>query len=215
MQSRLVLPAVLVLAALSTVVTGCGVIPSSGAGAGGGGGGGGAPAATAPDPAGAGPVAGGAGSANPAGSAQAGSSPAADSRAAGADSGLGSVKDAGAIPDPCTLLSEAEVTALTGRDITQIDEDGVPAGDTTRYCQWQQNSGQLAIFLSRTTAADFQLAIDGAEPVDGVGEDAFWLSGHLFVLYGTVQIDVYSRGGSDGANLADAKTIATTVMPRI
>lgn len=33
----------------------------------------------------------------------------------------------GAIPDPCTLLSDAEVTELTGRDITQIDRDGADA----------------------------------------------------------------------------------------
>ena len=29
--------------------------------------------------------------------------------------------EGGNIPDPCTLLSDAEVTTLTGRDITQID----------------------------------------------------------------------------------------------
>ncbi len=55
------------------------------------------------------------------------------------------------IPDPFTLLSDAEVSTLTGRDITQIDKDGVDATASTRYCQWQQSSGQLAVFLSRTT----------------------------------------------------------------
>ncbi|GAB7048239.1 hypothetical protein [Catenuloplanes indicus] len=201
MQLRLALPAVLLLA---TLTSGCAAIPVSTA-----------PPSSIADGAGTGPgpVAGGAAS-----GAVSGASAGADSGAASgasAESGLGSVKDSGAIPDPCTLLSDAEVTSLTGRDITQIDEDGAPTGDVTRYCQWQQNSGQLAVFLTRTTAGDFQLAIAEAEPVDGVGEDAFWLSGHLFVLYGTVQIDVYSRGGSDGENLSDAKTIATTLIPRI
>ncbi|MCO8273241.1 DUF3558 family protein [Actinoplanes sp. TRM 88003] len=132
-----------------------------------------------------------------------------------ADTGTGSVKDEGDIPDPCTLLSKAEVTSLTGRKITQIDEDGAEPGEATRFCQWQQDGGQLAIFLGRTTPADFEVVVDEAEPVDGIGEDAFLLSDHLYVLYGTVQIDVYSRGGSDSENLADAKKVARTLIPRV
>ncbi|WP_433796015.1 hypothetical protein [Actinoplanes sp. CA-252034] len=124
-------------------------------------------------------------------------------------------KGTGDIPDPCTLLSEAEVVDLTGREITQIDEDGGDAGDPTRYCQWQQSGGQLAVFLSRTTAEDFQITIDEAEWVDGVGQDAYTHSGHLYVLQGTVQIDVYSRGASNAGNLADATAVAKTLIPRI
>ncbi|GAA3346433.1 hypothetical protein GCM10020358_57410 [Amorphoplanes nipponensis] len=131
-------------------------------------------------------------------------------------SGLGdSVRDAGDIPDPCTLLSEARVTELTGRDVTRIDQDGQQAGDTTRFCQWQQAGGQLAVFLSRTTDSDFTSQIAGASRVDGVGEDAFQLAGHLYVLYGTVQIDVYSRGDSDEENLAQAKAVTRAVMAKI
>ncbi|MCY1139781.1 DUF3558 family protein [Actinoplanes sp. Pm04-4] len=132
-----------------------------------------------------------------------------------AESGFGSVKDEGDIPDPCTLLSKQEVMELTGREVTQIDEDGGDPGDITRFCQWQQSGGQLAVFLSRTTPADFEVTVAEAEPVEGVGEDAFVHSGHLYVLYGTVQIDVYSRGGSDAENLADAKKVAKTLIPLI
>jgi hypothetical protein len=126
-----------------------------------------------------------------------------------------SVKDSGDLPDPCTLLSGSQVRALTGRDIAQIDEDGADAGDITRYCQWQQKGGQLALFLSRTTAADFQTTVAEAEPVDGVGEQAYAFAGHLYVLYGTVQVDVYSRGASDEQNLADAKQVAEVVLAKI
>lgn len=129
-----------------------------------------------------------------------------------ARSGFGSVRESGDIPDPCTLLSRDEVTSLTGREITRIDEDGVPAGEATRYCQWQQSGGQLDVFLSRTTAEDFKVVTAQGEAVDDVGQDAFWCSGHLYVLYGTVQIDVYSRGGDD---LEDAKEIAETLLPRV
>jgi hypothetical protein len=132
-----------------------------------------------------------------------------------ASSGLGSVKDAGDLPDPCTLLSESQVVDLTGRSITQVDKDDAEPGATTRFCQWQQEGGQLAVFLSRTTADDFHTTIDGADPVDGVGEDAFQLAGHLYVLYGTVQIDVYSRGADDARNLDDSIEVAKRVIPKI
>ena len=132
------------------------------------------------------------------------------------DSGLGdSVKDSGDLPDPCTLLTKKQVTDLTGREITQVDEDGQKSGNDTRFCQWQQSGGQVALFLSRTTEADFQLRVADAKPVDGVGEDAFELSGHLYVLYGTVSIDVYSRGDSDEENLREATAIARKVIPQI
>jgi hypothetical protein len=130
-------------------------------------------------------------------------------------SGVGSAKDDGDLPDPCTLLSKAEVVELTGRAVTQIDKDDAQPGDAARFCQWQQDSGQLALFLNRTTEDEFKTKIEGATPVDGVGEDAFELAGHLNVLYGTVQIDVYSRGGSDEQNLTDAKKVTKAVMPRI
>ncbi|GIF18033.1 hypothetical protein BJ973_009001 [Actinoplanes tereljensis] len=134
---------------------------------------------------------------------------------ADAVSGVGSAKDAGDLPDPCTLLSKAEVVSLTGREITQIDEDGAKPSDTTRFCQWQQDSGQLALFIARTTEEEFKTTIADAKPVDGVGEDAFELAGHLYVLYGTVQVDVYSRGASDAQNLTDSKEVADKVIPRI
>ena len=43
----------------------------------------------------------------------------------------------------------------------------------------------------------------------------FELSGHLYVLYGTVSIDVYSRGDSDEENLAKEKAIAKVLIPKI
>src|SRR5689334_5462879 len=51
--------------------------------------------------------------------AQESTAPAASSAAAQNPAGEG-----GNFPDPCTLLSDADVTRLTGRDITQVDKDG-------------------------------------------------------------------------------------------
>jgi hypothetical protein len=126
-----------------------------------------------------------------------------------------SVKDAGDIPDVCALLSDAEIESLTGRSITQIDKDGGQPGDISRYCQWQLSAGQLAVFLSRTTAEEFARKNTDADPVPGVGQDAYLLAGHLMVLYGTVHVDVYARGGSDAENLADAKEVVAVLLPRV
>ena len=126
-----------------------------------------------------------------------------------------SVKDAGDIPDVCTLLSDAEVESLTGRDIVQIDKDGAQPGDISRYCQWQVYGGQLVVFLSRTTAEEFARKNTDAEPVPGVGQDAYLLAGHLMVLYGTVHVDVYARGGSEAENLVLAKETVAALLPRI
>jgi hypothetical protein len=134
---------------------------------------------------------------------------------ASAVSGLGSVKDSGDLPDPCTLLSDDEVTKLTDRTISQTDQDDADSDDPIRYCQWQQDGGQLAVFLNRTTEDDFKTKIADATPVDGVGQDAFQLAGHLYVLYGTVQIDVYVHGGDDAQNLTDATEVAKVLIPRI
>ena len=181
---------VVLTAAVAAALTGCGLLGPAGDTAAPA-----APSATAPAaPSATGPAA-----------------PSPTGPAAFGDSGKGG----GEIPDPCTLLGEARVEELTGRGITRIDEDGAEAGDPMRFCQWQQPGGQLAVFLARTTPAQFDAKIAGGEPVDGVGEEAFGLAGHLYVRHGTVQIDVYARGGSDAENLATAKKVADVLLPQI
>ena len=104
---------------------------------------------------------------------------------------------------------------LTGRQISQRDEDGATPGTATRFCQWQQPDGQLAVFLSRTTDSDYQVTISDATPVDDLGDKAFQLAGHLYVLYGTVQLDVYARGGSDEQNLETSKRVVEALLPKV
>ncbi len=121
----------------------------------------------------------------------------------------------GNIPDPCTLLSDAEVTQLTGRDITQIDKDGAEATASTRYCQWQQSSGQLAVFISRTTSDDFKLAQADSPSIPGIGDDAYSRDGHLYVLVGAINLDVYARGGDEQQSEAEAEKVAGVLLPKV
>jgi hypothetical protein len=113
------------------------------------------------------------------------------------------------------LLSDAEVTQLTGRDITQIDKDGADPTASTRYCQWQQSSGQLAVFLTRMTSDDFMVARADSPTIAGVGDDAYSRDGHLFVLTGKTQIDVYARGGDDAQNQDEATKVAAALIPKV
>ncbi|HKV22032.1 MAG TPA: DUF3558 family protein [Mycobacterium sp.] len=123
--------------------------------------------------------------------------------------------ESGNIPDPCTLFSDAEVTSLTGRDITQIDKDGADASSLARHCQWQQSTGQLAVFISRSTPDDFNLARAESPSIAGLGEDAYWRDGHLFVLTGRTQLDIYARGGDDQQNQAEAEKVAGALLPKM
>jgi hypothetical protein len=119
------------------------------------------------------------------------------------------------LPDVCTLLTEGEVRDLTGRAVTEVDTDGADGGASVRYCQWQQESGQLAVFLAHTTEADFDTATTDGTPVDGIGDKAAELAGHLYVLYGGAQFDVYVRGDSDDENLVKAKKVVEVLIGRI
>ncbi|WP_033342509.1 hypothetical protein [Catenuloplanes japonicus] len=128
----------------------------------------------------------------------------------------GGAKNTGdSIGDPCELLNRAEVIALTARQISQIDKDGLDKTAATRYCQWQLSEGQLAIFVTGTTAADFKIQAKAGDAVAGVGDSAFTQSGHLFVLAGDTQLDVYARVGDDAQNLRVAKMVADRVIPRL
>lgn len=119
------------------------------------------------------------------------------------------------IPDPCTLLSDAEVTDLTGRDITQVDKDGADASAPTRYCQWQQSSGQLAVFLARSNSDEFKVAQADSPSIPGIGDDAYWRDGHLYALVGRTQLDVYSRGGDEQQSQAEAEKVAAALLPKV
>jgi Protein of unknown function (DUF3558) len=123
--------------------------------------------------------------------------------------------EGGTFPDPCTLLSDAEVTEMTGRDITSIDKDGTDATASTRYCQWQQSSGQLAVFLSRTTSGDFTVAQADSPTIPGMGDGAYSRDGHLYVLVGTTALDVYARGGDEQQSQAEAERVAGALLPKV
>ncbi|MEV6930583.1 DUF3558 family protein [Dactylosporangium sp. NPDC051485] len=120
-----------------------------------------------------------------------------------------------ALPDICRLLTKAEVTGLTGEQVTLMTDDG-GSSPTSRYCQWQLSRGQLTITVSLETRENFDIRDRQATPVAGVGAAAYSLSGHLFIWEDGRNVDVYaSPKSSDAANLAVERRAAAEVLPRL
>ena len=151
--------------------------------------------------------------------AQASASDQPSTGATGKPSGKPSGKPANntnALPDVCTLLSRAEVSALAGgKQVVQVDEDDAKPTDATRFCQWQLSGARLAVFLSPTTASEFSQAHTNSRSVTGLGDAAYFASGHLYVRQGTIQIDVYASNGSEEASEKMAKSTAAKVLGRL
>jgi Protein of unknown function (DUF3558) len=122
----------------------------------------------------------------------------------------------GSLPDVCALLTRSEVSALTGgKSILSVDPDPGPNA-SVRYCQWQLSGARLAVQLSPTTEARFRQDHPNEERVAGLGDDSYFLSNHLLVRKGTIQIDVYA-GTTEGvaADQRLAKAAAATVVARL
>src|SRR4051794_2449123 len=104
----------------------------------------------------------------------------ADSASAGTDSASPGTEPAGSLPKVCPLLSKAEVSALTGEQVTLMTDDGGASG-AARYCQWQLSQGQVTVAVTPETREGFDVRNKQAVAVPGVGATAYFLSGHLYV----------------------------------
>lgn len=123
---------------------------------------------------------------------------------------------ANGLPDVCTLLSRAEVSTLAGgKQVVQVDPDNAKSTDTTRFCQWQLSGARLAIFLSPTTASEFSQAHGRSTTVQGLGDEAYLASGHLYVRHGNIQVDVYASTDTEQAGEKMAKSAAAKVIGRL
>jgi hypothetical protein len=134
---------------------------------------------------------------------------------AGTGSASPGTEPAGSLPKVCPLLSTAEVTALTGEQVTVMTDDGGASG-AARYCQWQLSQGQLTVAVTPETREGFDVRNKQAVAVPGLGTAAYLLSGHLFVWENGRDVDVYvSSKSSDEANLEVAKRTAAQFLPRL
>ena len=93
--------------------------------------------------------------------------------------------------EPCALLTRAEVAAALGAAA------GPGSPDKARgcnRCQWTSPDEQKIAFVTIVQAWDFQLArTGGGKLVHGIGEEAVWATGSLFIRKGSafVQVGLY------------------------
>ena len=104
-----------------------------------------------------------------------------------------------ALPDACSLLTLEETSAYAGLTFTRA-EQGEPDANTAS-CTWENDAdlGFVQIVVQRgiVPLADTRAVMEGAQDVDGLGEDAFidatdtvWFSvGDWIISVGDYQID--------------------------
>jgi hypothetical protein len=119
------------------------------------------------------------------------------------------------LPDICTLLTKDDVADLTNREVTIMTNEGGNSSGA-RYCQWQLSAGQLTVTVNNETRESFDVRNQQSTPVDGIGETAYSLSGHLYVFQNGRAVDVYaSSSDSDSTNLEVEKNTAEKVLPTL
>jgi hypothetical protein len=122
---------------------------------------------------------------------------------------------ASALPAICTLLTKAEVTSLTGQQVTIMTDEGGNSPNA-RYCQWQLSAGQLTVTVDNESRESFDIRNKQSTPIDGFGETAYTLAGHLYVYDRGRTVDTYASSAStDSGNLTVEKKTAATVLPRL
>lgn len=122
---------------------------------------------------------------------------------------------ASSLPDICTLLTKEEVGGLTGQTVTQMNNDG-GTSDNARYCQWQLTQGVLNVQVDNETLEQFSVKNTESHNVNGIGETAYTLAGHLYVYQKGRVVDVYATAASsDSANLEIEKNTAEKILPKV
>ena len=122
---------------------------------------------------------------------------------------------------PCTLLTNAQVTAAMGTPMTSTP--GPPVS-----CIWQAVNGDSRVYVTLRAAAAYATAKSQATavgkliPISGLGDGAFILgdsdtAGALYVLKGshTVLILAHATGFTPDQTQAAEKTLATQAITHL
>jgi hypothetical protein len=125
--------------------------------------------------------------------------------------------EADAVPDPCTLLTDNDISVAVGQPIAKHTPS---ANGAIMKCNYTAEPGWVDIILARTTKEAFDSAekIDsGSKAVDGVGDGGY--SGtdtDLRVLHGTYLITIKFVGAaSPRAQLTAQKAITAKLLAKL
>src|SRR5262249_19890380 len=119
------------------------------------------------------------------------------------------------LPDICTLHPKEDVAGLTGHTVTQMSNEGGNSPNA-RYCQWQLTAGVLNVEVDIETREQFDVRNQQSTTVDGIGETASSLAGHLSVYQAGQCGAVYDTSSTDdSANLDVEKQTATKILDKL
>jgi len=123
----------------------------------------------------------------------------------------------------CTLLTQEEAAAVLSEPVTQVDASAdaanFPQGSGT--CNYVSESGGLTIKVnfSQLNKTDFEASMTdlNAQPVEGVGDTAFWGGNQLSILKGTVNLVIFPLTSKPDVTtpLDKAKAIAPKILGRL
>jgi hypothetical protein len=141
----------------------------------------------------------------------------ASSAANGQSAGTGQVGSAtqvtsGGAPDPCTLLSRAEVEAAYGSPVAE----GVP--DIVNSCKWDGTPGSVSLHLLHIAGATCAAASANRTPLPGFSVPASWhfitagSTGSVVACTNDWQVQVTVVGDIVGHTKSEAALQATAVQ---
>jgi hypothetical protein len=124
-------------------------------------------------------------------------------------------QSAAAFPKACDVLTEADAKAALGRDVERLPNDGGPAGlDICQYGYQGERLADMGQVSVTVQPVDLDSAIAGAkeqgyelEPVNGVGDEAFY-SSQIGLYVGKGNRTAIYLLGAGGLKDAKERTVA-------
>ena len=124
-------------------------------------------------------------------------------------------QSAAAVPKACDVLTQADAKAALGRDVERLPNDGGPAGlDICQYGYQGERLADMGQVSVTVQPVDLDSAIAGAkeqgyelEPVNGVGDEAFY-SSQIGLYVGKGNRTAIYMLGAGGLKDAKERTVA-------
>lgn len=124
-------------------------------------------------------------------------------------------QSAAAVPKACDVLTQADAKAALGRDVERLPNDGGPAGlDICQYGYQGERLADMGQVSVTVQPVDLDSAIAGAkeqgyelEPVNGVGDEAFY-SSQIGLYVGKGNRTAIYLLGAGGLKDAKERTVA-------
>lgn len=111
--------------------------------------------------------------------------------------GTGHVVSRGGTPDPCSLVSEAQVSTLLGGPLRLTGRRVVDPAANGATCTWDTGSAVLTITVGEASVLG-PLAQHMGQPLAGLGDEAYGSAGTLYFRLGATGVRLIAVGHGAG-----------------